>query len=115
MDQIAFRPRDDESFTDRPAALRSHSSHRDRSRKLYSHYAPVKYLIVEEESILSCIPTSPGEAPDDFALRVPVGHEGEDILHRCREGISEKKKRRLLESRLRPPWHADLVLQVRDG
>ena len=113
IDQVLLRSRHDKPFADRTAALRGHGSHGDRSGELHSHHAPVEALIIEEQSILSRILASAGKAPANFAVRVPVGHEGQDFLHRCRKGISEEEKGRILESRLRPPGHADLVLQLR--
>jgi len=113
IDQVLFRSRHDKPFADRTAALRGHGSHGDRSGELHSHHSPVEALIIEEQAILSRILASAGKAPASFAVRVSVVHEGQDFLHRCRKGISEKEKGRILESRLRPPRHADLVLQLR--
>ena len=115
IDQVLLRSRHDKPFADRTATLRGHGSHGDRPGELHSHHAPVEALIIEEESVLSRILASAGKAPANFAVRVPVGHEGQDFLHRCRKWISEEEKSRVLESRLRPPGHADLVLQLRYG
>jgi len=115
IDHVLLRSRHDEPFADRTAALRGHGSHGDWSGELHSHHASVEALIIEEQSILSRVLASAGKASANFAVRVPVGHEGQDFLHRCRKGISEEEKGRVLESRLRPPRHADLVLQLRHG
>jgi hypothetical protein len=110
IDQVLLRSRHDKPFADWTAALRGHGSHGDRSGELHSHHTSVEALIIQKQSILSRILASAGKAPACAAVRVPVVHEGQDFLHRCRKGIGEKEKGRLLESRLRPPWHANLVL-----
>ncbi len=115
IDQVLLRSRHNKPFADRTATLRGHGSHGDRSGELHSNHTPVEALIIEEQSILSGILASAGKAPANFAARVPVGHEGQDFLHRCRKGISEEEKSRILEPRLRPPRHTDLVLQLRYG
>lgn len=113
IDQVLLGSRHDKPFADRTAALRGHGSHGDRSGELHSHHTPVEALIIEEQSILSRILASAGKTSANFAVRVPVSHEGQDFLHRCRKRISEEEKGRILESRLRPPEHADLVLELR--
>ena len=62
-DQVLLRSRHDKPFADRTAALRGHGSHGNRSGELHSHHAPVEALIIEEQSILSRILASAGEAP----------------------------------------------------
>ena len=76
IDQILLRSGHDKPFADRTAALRGHGSHGDRSGELHPHHTPVEDLIIEEQSILSRVLASTGEAPDSFAVRVSVGHEG---------------------------------------
>ena len=115
IDYVLLRSRDDKPLADRTAALRSHGSHGDRPCELHSHHPPVEGPIIEEQSIRSRIPTSACKAPADFSVWVPVGHEGQDFLHRCRKGIGEEEKGRIFESRIRPPRHSDLVLQLRHG
>jgi hypothetical protein len=110
-----LRSRHDKPLADRTAALRGYGSHGDLSGELHSHYAPVKDLIVEDQSILTRILSSSGKAPANFSMGVPVIHEGQDFLHRSRKWVGEEQKGRILESRLRPPGHADLVLQLRHG
>jgi len=110
IDQVLLRSRHDKPFADRAAALRGHGSHSDRSGELHTYHTSVEALIVQKQSVLSRILASTGQAPACAAVRIPVVHEGQDFLHWCRKGIGEKEKGRLLESRLRPPWHADLVL-----
>ncbi len=110
IDQVFLRSRHDEPLADRTTALRGHGSHRNWPRELHSHHAPVKGLIIEEQSILSRILASAGKASANFAMRVSVVHEGQDFLHRCGKWIGEEEKCRILESWLRPPRHADLVL-----
>jgi hypothetical protein len=48
VNQILFGSGHDKPFADRPAALRGHGSHGDRSGELHSHHASVEHLIVEE-------------------------------------------------------------------
>jgi hypothetical protein len=110
VDQVLLGSRHDKPFADWTTALRGHGSHGDRSGELHSHYTSVEALIIQKQSVLSRILASTGKAPACAAMRVPVVHEGQDFLHRCRKGIGEKEKGRLLESRLRPSGHADLVL-----
>ena len=76
IDKVLLRSRHDKPFTDRTAALRGYRSHGNRSGELHSHYAPVKALIVEEQSVFSRILASASKTPANFAMRVPFVYEG---------------------------------------
>lgn len=76
IDQVLLGSRHHKPFADRTAALRGHGSHGDRSGELHSYHASVKALIVEEQSIFTRILASAGKPSANFAVRVPVSHEG---------------------------------------
>jgi hypothetical protein len=76
IDKVLLCSRHDKPFADRTAALRSYGSHGNRSGELHSHYASVKALIVEEQSVFSRILASTGKTPANFAMRVPFVYEG---------------------------------------
>jgi len=82
IDEVLLSPGDHKSFADRSTALRGDGSDRDRSCELHANHASVKALLIEEQSILPRILSSTSEPPADYAPRVPVGHEGQDFLHR---------------------------------
>ena len=83
VNEVLLCPGDNKPFADRTTALRGDGSDSDRSCELHSDHSSVEALIIEEQSILPCILSATSETPANCAMGVPVGHEGQDFLHRC--------------------------------
>ena len=110
MNQIAFRLRHDESFTDDSAALRNHRTNIDGARKPHPDQAAVIDLVVEHQAIRSNLLATTGEATNRLGTRISIVHNPQDVLNRCRKGIGEQQEGSVIDTGLWPSRKVKLIL-----